>query len=144
MSSGLAEHYARYKLKSGIGGGEGTAPVTTARPEAGKWKCVKTKQNKCTLLVYTDEKLKTAHPHILGNRHITYFELIRHGMLERGYVSNWQCGNCATRNSRPPPVYLPSSLSLRHPLPAKISPGSVLVDRSTPGVESSCLAGSTR
>ena len=35
-SSGIAEPYARLKMKARTGGGEGTTPVTTTCPEAGK------------------------------------------------------------------------------------------------------------
>ena len=37
-SSGIAEPYARQKLKAKTGAGERTTPVTTACPEAGKYK----------------------------------------------------------------------------------------------------------
>ena len=47
-SSGIAEPYARQKLKARTGGGKGTTPVTTACPEPGKEKRDKKKKKKCT------------------------------------------------------------------------------------------------
>ena len=43
-SSGIAEPYARQKMKARTRGGEGTTPVTTACPEVGKQMCVKKKK----------------------------------------------------------------------------------------------------
>ena len=43
-SSGIAERYARQKIEGKNRGGEGTTPVTTACPEAGKYMCVKKKK----------------------------------------------------------------------------------------------------
>ena len=42
-SSGIAEPYARKMLKARTGEGDGTTPVTTACPEAAKYKCAKKK-----------------------------------------------------------------------------------------------------
>ena len=44
MINGIAEPYARFKLKARTGG-EGTTPVTTACPEAEKVMCAKKKKD---------------------------------------------------------------------------------------------------